>query len=110
MIAYYALLDDIKIESKRAIKSLHAMGIKTVMLTGDQERTANYVAQKLGIDEVVANCMPQDKVAKLAELKTKYGFVAMVEMVLMMLLPLLKQMFLMLLDQEQILQWKVQTV
>ncbi|HFS5433189.1 TPA: heavy metal translocating P-type ATPase [Streptococcus pyogenes] len=78
LIAYYALLDDIKIESKRAIKSLHAMGIKTVMLTGDQERTANYVAQKLGIDEVVANCMPQDKVAKLAELKTKYGFVAMV--------------------------------
>lgn len=78
LIAYYALLDDIKIESKRAIKSLHAMGIKTVMLTGDQERTANYVAQKLGIDEVVANCMPQDKVAKLAELKAKYGFVAMV--------------------------------
>ncbi|HES8346622.1 TPA: cadmium-translocating P-type ATPase [Streptococcus pyogenes] len=78
LIAYYTLLDDIKIESKRAIKSLHAMGIKTVMLTGDQERTANYVAQKLGIDEVVANCMPQDKVAKLAELKTKYGFVAMV--------------------------------
>ncbi|HES9423140.1 TPA: cadmium-translocating P-type ATPase [Streptococcus pyogenes] len=78
LIAYYTLLDDIKIESKRAIKSLHDMGIKTVMLTGDQERTANYVAQKLGIDEVVANCMPQDKVAKLAELKTKYGFVAMV--------------------------------
>ncbi|HEP1342966.1 putative heavy metal-transporting ATPase [Streptococcus pyogenes] len=78
LVAYYALLDDIKLESKRAIEALHAMGIKTVMLTGDQERTANYVAQKLGIDEVVANCMPQDKVAKLAELKTKYGFVAMV--------------------------------
>ncbi|HES0772095.1 TPA: cadmium-translocating P-type ATPase [Streptococcus pyogenes] len=78
LVAYYALLDDIKLESKRAIEALHAMGIKTVMLTGDQERTANYVAQKLGIDEVVADCMPQDKVAKLAELKTKYGFVAMV--------------------------------
>ncbi|HEQ3640359.1 TPA: heavy metal translocating P-type ATPase [Streptococcus pyogenes] len=78
LVAYYALLGDIKLESKRAIEALHAMGIKTVMLTGDQERTANYVAQKLGIDEVVANCMPQDKVAKLAELKTKYGFVAMV--------------------------------
>ncbi|ESA59608.1 putative cadmium-exporting ATPase [Streptococcus pyogenes GA03805] len=78
LVAYYALLDDIKLESKRTIEALHAMGIKTVMLTGDQERTANYVAQKLGIDEVVANCMPQDKVAKLAELKTKYGFVAMV--------------------------------
>nr|WP_282917367.1 heavy metal translocating P-type ATPase [Streptococcus canis] len=78
LIAYYVLLDDIKIESQRAIETLHAMGIKTVMLTGDQERTANDVAQKLGIDEVVANCMPQDKVAKLAELKTKYGFVAMV--------------------------------
>ncbi|MGT2935890.1 heavy metal translocating P-type ATPase [Streptococcus castoreus] len=78
LAAYYALLDDIKLESQQAIKTLHAMGIKTVMLTGDQERTANYVAQKLGIDEVVANCMPHDKAIKLAELKDKYGFVAMV--------------------------------
>lgn len=78
LVAYYALLDDIKKESLQAIKQLHELGIKTVMLTGDQEKTALYVAEKLGIDDVVANCMPQDKVARLAEIKEKYGFVAMV--------------------------------
>lgn len=71
-------MDDIKKESLQAIKQLHELGIKTVMLTGDQEKTALYVAEKLGIDDVVANCMPQDKVARLAEIKEKYGFVAMV--------------------------------
>ncbi|VTS12772.1 heavy metal translocating P-type ATPase [Streptococcus pseudoporcinus] len=78
LMAYYALLDDIKEESLKAIKMLHALDIKTVMLTGDQERTAYYVAKKLGIDEVVANCMPQDKVTNLAKMKERYGFVAMV--------------------------------
>lgn len=78
LVAYYALLDDIKKESLQAVKQLHELGIKTVMLTGDQEKTALYVAEKLGIDDVVANCMPQDKVARLAEIKEKYGFVAMV--------------------------------
>lgn len=78
LVAYYALLDDIKEESRQAIKMLHDMGIKTVMLTGDQEKTATYVAEKLGIDDVVANCMPQDKVTRINEVKEKYGFVAMV--------------------------------
>lgn len=78
LMAYYALLDDIKKESLEAVKMMHDLGIKTVMLTGDQEKTAKYVAEKLGIDDVVANCMPQDKVARLAEIKEKYGFVAMV--------------------------------
>ncbi|MFZ2483806.1 MAG: heavy metal translocating P-type ATPase, partial [Streptococcus parauberis] len=78
LVAYYALLDDIKEESRQAIKMLHDMRIKTVMLTGDQEKTAAYVAEKLGIDDVVANCMPQDKVTRIKEIKEKYGFVAMV--------------------------------
>lgn len=78
LMAYFALLDDIKEESLKAIQMLHELGIKTIMLTGDQEKTATYVAEKLGIDQVVANCMPQDKVARILELKEKYGFVAMV--------------------------------
>ncbi|WP_221912932.1 heavy metal translocating P-type ATPase [Streptococcus halichoeri] len=78
LAAYYALLDTLKPESLKAIQELHAMGIKTIMLTGDQTKTADYVAQQLGVDEVVANCLPQDKAAYLSELKAKYGFVAMV--------------------------------
>lgn len=78
LVAYYVLLDNIKKESLQAINLLHELGIKTVMLTGDQEKTALYVAEKLGIDDVVANCLPQDKVSRLAEVKEKYGFVAMV--------------------------------
>ncbi|RLU29012.1 cadmium-translocating P-type ATPase [Streptococcus iniae] len=78
LMAYFALLDDIKAESLDAINMLHDLGIKTVMLTGDQEKTATYVAEKLGIDQVVANCMPQDKLARILELKKQYGCVAMV--------------------------------
>ncbi|MGT2807496.1 cadmium-translocating P-type ATPase [Streptococcus iniae] len=78
LMAYFALLDDIKEESLKAIQMLHELGIKTIMLTGDQEKTATYVAEKLGIDQVVANCMPQDKLARILELKKQYGCVAMV--------------------------------
>ncbi|MGT2933017.1 heavy metal translocating P-type ATPase [Streptococcus catagoni] len=78
LMAYFALLDDIKEDALKAIQMMHELGIKTVMLTGDQEKTAQYVAKKLGIDQVVANCMPQDKVSKIKALQEEYGFVAMV--------------------------------
>ncbi|MGT2887038.1 heavy metal translocating P-type ATPase [Streptococcus didelphis] len=78
LMAYYALMDGIKEESLKAIQMMHALGIKTIVLTGDQEKAAHYVAQKLGIDEVVANCMPQDKAEKIKQLKETYDCVAMV--------------------------------
>ncbi|WP_273478599.1 heavy metal translocating P-type ATPase [Ignavigranum ruoffiae] len=78
LLAYFALMDELKAESKSAIDELHKLGIQTVMLTGDQEKTAKYIAKELGIDEVRANLLPQDKVSHVKELQEKYNSVAMV--------------------------------
>lgn len=69
--------DAIKAESKDAIERLHKLGIKTVMLTGDDKRTANHIAKQLGIDEVVAEVMPEDKLNKIKELQAEGRIVAM---------------------------------
>ena len=72
-----AVADTIKDEAREAINTLHNMGIKTVMLTGDNERTANAVAKLAGVDTVVAGVLPQGKDKVIRELQ-KYGKVAMV--------------------------------
>lgn len=54
------------------------MGIKTVMLTGDNERTAQTIARELAIDEVKSDLKPEDKIKAIQELEEKYGAVAMV--------------------------------
>ncbi len=77
-IAYYALMDELKPESKQAIQELQSYGVKTIMLTGDQEKSANHIAQQLGIDEVRANLLPQDKVTHVKDLQNKYQTIAMV--------------------------------
>lgn len=76
--AYVALTDSLKKDSVEAIHNLKALGIKTVMLTGDQDQTAQHIAEQLGIDEFRANLLPQDKVAHIKALQEKYGNVAMV--------------------------------
>ena len=53
--------DEIKTESVEAIKNLHALGIKVVMLTGDDQKAAKYIGSLVGIDDVVAHVLPQDK-------------------------------------------------
>lgn len=63
-----ALQDTIRPEARRVIETLHAMGVRTVMLTGDNRRTAERVAQTLGIDDVRADLKPADKVAAVREL------------------------------------------
>lgn len=78
MMAYFALSDGIKAESRAVIHSLKQQGIRTIMLTGDQEQTAQYIAEQLGIDEVKANCLPADKVMAIQQLQAQYGVVAMV--------------------------------
>jgi Cu+-exporting ATPase len=69
--------DPIKATSLEAVKALHRDGIRLVMLTGDNRRTAEAVAGKLGIDEVIADVLPEDKVATVRLLKEKHEVVAM---------------------------------
>jgi Cu+-exporting ATPase len=69
---YLAIADPIKENAKNAIDALHARGLRLVMLTGDQEATAQAVARRLGIDEVYAQILPEDK-AKIVEKLKKEG-------------------------------------
>jgi Cd2+/Zn2+-exporting ATPase len=73
-----ALKDQPRPEAKQMVADLHAMDIRTVMLTGDNEVTANAVAKDLGIAEVRASLKPEGKIAAIRELKSKYGAVAMI--------------------------------
>lgn len=72
------LEDIIRPQSKEAIKSLKTLGIKTAMLTGDNQLVANQVAGELGIDTVFANVLPQNKVDKVKALQEEGEIVAMV--------------------------------
>ena len=76
-IGIIAVADTIKEEASEAIEELHNMGIRTVMLTGDNERTANAIASKAGVDKVIAGVLPDGKDKVIRELQ-KYGKVAMV--------------------------------
>ncbi|MBX7227924.1 MAG: heavy metal translocating P-type ATPase [Chitinophagales bacterium] len=69
--------DAIKEEAIEAIKNLHALGIKVVMLTGDNKNTAEYIAKQVGIDEVVAEVLPEDKLNKIKSLQKAGMVVAM---------------------------------
>jgi Cu2+-exporting ATPase len=77
LLGIIAVADVIKEESPQAIKQLQNLGIKVVMLTGDNERTAKAVGKLAGVDEVIAGVMPDGKEKVVAELK-KQGKVLMV--------------------------------
>jgi P-type E1-E2 ATPase len=72
------IADGVKEESVEAIRSLHAMGIKTIMLTGDTENTAHAIARAVGIDEVIAEVLPDEKLEKIKSLQKAGRIVAMV--------------------------------
>jgi Cu+-exporting ATPase len=69
--------DPIKATTPEAIRRLHEEGIRIVMLTGDTRTTAEAVAKSLGIDEVIAEVLPQDKIAHVKRLQQEGRFVAM---------------------------------
>jgi Cd2+/Zn2+-exporting ATPase len=74
-----AVADTIRPDAQRVVADLHAAGIKkVVMLTGDNRVTAQAIAREVGIDEVHAELLPEDKLAKIEELGARYGMVAMV--------------------------------
>ena len=72
-----AVADTIKEDSIQAVKELHGMGIRTVMITGDNERTARAIADEVGIDDVIAGVLPDGKEAAVSSLQQS-GKVAMV--------------------------------
>ncbi len=72
-----AVADAIKEDSKEAIEKLNKDKYKTIMITGDNEKTANAIAKQVGIDKVIANVLPEDKEKKIIELQ-KQGMVAFV--------------------------------
>jgi len=73
-----SVADVVREEAKRAIKELNKKGIKVIMLTGDNPRTAKAVAQQIGIDEVFAEMLPEEKVEKIKELVRQGRKVVMV--------------------------------
>lgn len=77
LLGYIMVADAIKADSKMAIDDLHKLKIKVIMLTGDDKKTAHHIASQLGIDEVVANVLPGDKLAKIKELQQSGKIVAM---------------------------------
>lgn len=78
VIGIIAVTDKIRETTTATINKLKEMGIKTVMITGDNERTAKAIASKIGIDEYHAELLPEDKVHMIEKLIEKYGHVAMV--------------------------------
>ncbi|ACL62872.1 heavy metal translocating P-type ATPase [Methylobacterium nodulans] len=78
LAAIIAVADPIKETTPPAIRALHDLGLKVAMITGDNARTAKAIAARLGIDEVVAEVLPDGKVEAVRRLKSQYGKVAFV--------------------------------
>jgi len=77
-LAVIAVADTVRDTSRQAIAELHALGVRTLMLTGDNELTAKAIAGAVGIDDARGNLLPEDKLAIVGEALQKYGTVGMV--------------------------------
>lgn len=78
IVGLIAVADPIKPEAREVIAALHALGVRTAMLTGDNRQTAEAIAAQAGIDHVVAGVLPDGKVAEIRRLQERHGAVAMV--------------------------------
>lgn len=78
MIGVIAVADTLKEDSLDAIQELHKMGLQTAMITGDNQRTAEAIARKVGIDHVLADVLPDGKVREVQGLQDRFGLVAFV--------------------------------
>ena len=78
VIGIIAVADTLKEDAVNAVHELENMGLKTVMLTGDNRETATVIAKQIGISDVYAEVMPDEKVAVVKKTQDKYGMVSMV--------------------------------
>jgi len=78
LVGIIACSDKIKDDAIEAIKSINRLGIKTAMITGDNQRTANFVAKEIGIDMVFSEVLPEDKANEVKKLQAEGFVVAMV--------------------------------
>ncbi|MFS0728338.1 heavy metal translocating P-type ATPase [Paenibacillus sp. 1P07SE] len=79
ILAVIAVADEVRESSKDVIQKLHQLGInKTIMLTGDNKGTANAIGSHVGVSDIQAELMPQDKLDYIKQLRSEYGNVAMV--------------------------------
>ena len=78
LVGLIGVADAIKDDSQAAIRRMHELGLRVVLLTGDNQATARAVAWQLGIDEIIADVLPQDKANKVADLQNQGHRVGMV--------------------------------
>jgi Au+-exporting ATPase len=76
LAAIIAVADPLKATTRAAIDAVHGLGLKVAMITGDNARTAAAIAHSLGIDEVVAEVLPEGKVDAIRRLRARYGTIA----------------------------------
>jgi P-type Cu+ transporter len=77
VLGFVMIADELKKESKDAISELHKLGIKVIMLSGDNKETASYISKEVGIDEVLGELMPEEKLAEIKKLQATGNIVAM---------------------------------
>lgn len=77
VLAIFAVADTIKDSSRDAIAQMHALGVASVMLTGDNKSTAETIASQAGIDKAQGNLLPEDKLAAIEQMQAQYGPTAM---------------------------------
>ncbi|ETI68070.1 heavy metal translocating P-type ATPase [Neobacillus vireti] len=78
VIALVALKDILRSDAKKALQDLNSLDLATVMITGDNEKTARAIAKDIKLSDYISDCLPENKVEKVKELKKKYKVVAMV--------------------------------
>ena len=78
VIGLVALKDILRSDAKEALQELNRLDLATVMITGDNEKTARAIAKDTKLSDYISDCLPENKVEKIKELKKKYKVVAMV--------------------------------